>query len=78
MLLAEPTRGVDVGARADIYSVLEELREQGLALVMVSTDMEEVLALSDRVLVFVRGRIVREFGREEATQELLLASAAGE
>ncbi len=78
LLLAEPTRGVDVGARADIYGVLEELREQGLALVMVSTDMEEVLALSDRVLVFVRGRIVREFGREEATQELLLASAAGE
>lgn len=78
LLLAEPTRGVDVGARADIYNVLEELRERGLALVMVSTDMEEVLALSDRVLVFARGRIVREFGREEATQELLLASAAGQ
>ncbi len=78
LLLAEPTRGVDVGARADIYGVLEELREQGLALVMVSTDMEEVLALSDRILVLVRGRIVREFGREEATQELLLASAAGQ
>ncbi len=78
LLLAEPTRGVDVGARADIYGVLEELREQGLSLVMVSTDMEEVLALSDRVLVFARGRIAREFGREEATQELLLASAAGE
>ena len=67
-----------MSVRADIYGVLEELREQGLALVMVSTDMEEVLALSDRVLVFVRGRIVREFGREEATQELLLASAVGE
>ena len=78
LLLAEPTRGVDVGARADIYGVLEELRERGLALVMVSTDMEEVLALSDRVLVFARGRIAREFGRAEATQELLLASAAGE
>ncbi len=78
LLLAEPTRGVDVGARADIYGVLEELRERGLALVMVSTDMEEVLALSDRVLVFARGRIVREVGRAQATQELLLASAAGE
>ena len=78
LLLAEPTRGVDVGARADIYGVLEELRERGLALVMVSTDMEEVLALSDRILVFARGRIAREFGRAEATQELLLASAAGE
>ena len=78
LLLAEPTRGVDVGARADIYGVLEELREQGLALVLVSTDMEEVLALSDRVLVFERGRIAREFGRAQATQELLLSSAAGE
>ena len=78
LLLAEPTRGVDVGARADIYGVLEELRERGLALVMVSTDMEEVLALSDRILVFTRGRIAREFGRAQATQELLLASAAGE
>jgi ABC-type sugar transport system ATPase subunit len=78
LLLAEPTRGVDVGARADIYQVLEELREQGLALVLVSTDLEEVLALSDRILVFERGRVVREFGRQEATQELLLSTAAGE
>jgi ABC-type sugar transport system ATPase subunit len=78
LLLAEPTRGVDVGARADIYRVLEELREQGLALVLVSTDMEEVLALSDRVLVFGRGRIVREFDRAHATQQALLAAAAGE
>lgn len=78
LLLAEPTRGVDVGARADIYNVLEELREQGLALVLVSTDMEEVLALSDRVLVFVRGRIVQELDRTTANQEILLAAAAGE
>ena len=77
LLLAEPTRGVDVGARADIYSVLEELRVQGLALVMVSTDMEEVLALCDRVLVFAHGRVVSEFDRAGATQGKLLASAAG-
>lgn len=78
LLLAEPTRGVDVGARADIYHVLEELREQGLGLVLVSSDMEEVLALSDRTLVFVRGRVVAEFERTDATQEKLLAAAAGE
>ncbi len=76
LLLAEPTRGVDVGARADIYGVLEELREQGLALILVSTDMEEVLALSDRVLVFVRGRITAQFDRASANQEALLAAAA--
>ena len=77
LLLAEPTRGVDVGARADIYGVLEELRAQGLALVMVSTDIEEVLALCDRILVFAHGRIVREFDRNNVTQQSLLASAAG-
>jgi ribose transport system ATP-binding protein len=78
LLLSEPTRGVDVGARADIYAVLEELREQGLALALVSSDMEEVLALSDRTLVFVRGRIVAEFDRARASQEALLGAAAGE
>ena len=78
LLLAEPTRGVDVGARADIYAVLEELRAQGLAIVLVSTDMEEMLALSDRILVFVRGRIVREFERADVNQEALLGAAAGE
>jgi ribose transport system ATP-binding protein len=78
LLLAEPTRGVDIGARADIYAVLEELREQGLSLVLVSTDMEEVLALSDRILVFEKGRITTEFDRTQATQEKLLAAAAGE
>ncbi len=77
LLLAEPTRGVDVGARADIYGALEELRAQGLALLMVSTDMEEVLALCDRVIVFAHGRIVSEFDRASATQNKLLASAAG-
>ena len=77
LLLAEPTRGVDVGARADIYGVLEELRAQGLALVMVSTDIEEVLALCDRILVFAHGRIVTQFDRQSVTQEKLLASAAG-
>ena len=77
LLLAEPTRGVDVGARADIYGVLEELRAQGLALVMVSTDMEEVLALCDRILVFAHGRIVSEFDRDNAPQQKSRASAAG-
>ena len=78
LLLAEPTRGVDVGAREDIYEVLEELRAQGLAIVLVSTDMEEVLRLSDRILTFVRGAMVREFARSDVNQEALLSAAAGE
>jgi ribose transport system ATP-binding protein len=78
LLLSEPTRGVDVGARADIYTVIEELREQGLGLVLVSSDMEELLGLSDRTLVFSRGRIVEELDRAAASQEALLAAASGE
>ena len=78
LVLAEPTRGVDVGARADIYAVLETLRAQGLALVMVSSDIEEMLALCDRTLVFRRGRVQCEFAREGLTQEALLAAASGE
>ena len=78
LLLAEPTRGVDIGARADIYAALESLREQGLAIVLVSSDIEEVLALSDRTLVFAKGRLVRAVPREVATQTALLAAAAGE
>jgi rhamnose transport system ATP-binding protein len=78
LLLAEPTRGVDIGARADIYAALERLRADGLALVLVSTDIEEVCALSDRMLVFAKGRLVREFSRADATQTSLLAAAAGE
>jgi ABC-type sugar transport system ATPase subunit len=78
LLLAEPTRGVDIGARADIYNALERLRAEGLALVLISTDIEEVCALSDRVLVFSKGRIARAFDRAEVSQTALLTAAAGE
>ncbi|HEY3268829.1 MAG TPA: sugar ABC transporter ATP-binding protein [Armatimonadota bacterium] len=78
LVLADPTRGVDIGARADIYATLQSLREQGLAIVLVSSDMEEVLALCDRALVFAKGRVVRELPRHAATQQSLLAAAAGE
>lgn len=77
LMLAEPTRGIDVGARADIYNVIEELRREGLSLALISTDMEEVLALSDRIVVFAQGKVVATFSRKEATQDLLLAAAAG-
>ena len=78
LLLSEPTRGVDVGARADIYAVLEELRGRGFAVLLASSDLEEIEATADRTLVFARGRVVAEIGRADATQETLLAAAAGE
>jgi ribose transport system ATP-binding protein len=76
LLLNEPTRGVDVGARADIYALLGELRRDGLAVVVCSSDLEEVLEVSDRILVFARGRLVAEFEHQQADRVSLLAAAA--
>jgi ribose transport system ATP-binding protein len=71
LLINEPTRGVDVGARAEIYRTLRSLADEGLAVVFASSDMNEVLGLSDSVISFFRGRVVNRYGGEEATAELL-------
>jgi ribose transport system ATP-binding protein len=78
LLLNEPTWGVDVGARADIYEQLQELAGQGLGILMVSSDMQEVLSVSHRILTMYRGRVTGEFMAHEATQEKLLHAAAGD
>ncbi|MEO6434814.1 MAG: ATP-binding cassette domain-containing protein, partial [Tepidisphaeraceae bacterium] len=78
LLLNEPTRGVDVGARADIYALLDELRRKGLAVVVCSSDLEEVLEVSDRILVFAKGKLVAEFDRGQADQVGVLAAATGQ
>ena len=77
LLLNEPTWGVDVGARSDIYALLENLAEQGLGILMVSSDIKEVLAISHRVLTMYKGRLTGEFSRADATDENLLHAAAG-
>jgi len=77
LLLAEPTRGVDVGARADIYAAIDTLRAQGMGIVLVSSDIEELLGLSDRAFVFAGRRIVGEFDPSRTSQETLLAAASG-
>lgn len=77
LLLNEPTWGVDVGARSDIYDLLESLAEQGLAILMVSSDIQEVLAVSHRILTMYKGRLTGEFSQAEANQENLLHAAAG-
>ena len=77
LLMNEPTWGVDIGARADIYDQLESLAGQGLAILMVSSDMQEVLSVSHRILTMYQGRITGEFSASEATQEKLLHAAAG-
>ncbi len=77
LLLNEPTRGVDIGARADIYALLNELREKGMCVVMASSDLEEVLAVSDRILVFRKGRVAAEIDHASATPERLMSAATG-
>ena len=75
LLLDEPTRGIDVGARAEIYRIVQELARSGAAVLMVSSDLPEVLGLSDRVLVMREGRISRELARREASEEEVLRHA---
>lgn len=78
LLLDEPTRGVDVGARAEIYSELDRMADQGRALLMVSSDLRELMAMADRIGVMSGGRMVAVFERGEWTQQSLLAAAFSE
>jgi rhamnose transport system ATP-binding protein len=75
IILDEPTRGVDVGAKAEIYRLMEELARQGMAVLMISSELPEVLAMSDRIIVMCEGRVTGRFSREEATQEKIMAAA---
>jgi rhamnose transport system ATP-binding protein len=77
LILDEPTRGVDVGAKAEIHRLMGELAAQGLAVLMISSELPEVLGMSDRVLVMREGRIVAEFARDDATQEAVGAAMMG-
>jgi ribose transport system ATP-binding protein len=74
----EPTRGVDVGAKAEIYQLMNKLTASGVAIIMISSEMLEVLGMSDRILVMRGGRITGEFSADEATQERVLQCALGE
>ncbi|MGP1518603.1 MAG: ribose ABC transporter ATP-binding protein RbsA [Haemophilus parainfluenzae] len=77
LILDEPTRGVDVGAKKEIYQLINKFKQDGLSIIIVSSEMPEVLGMSDRILVMREGRISGEFSREDATQEKLLAAAIG-
>jgi len=77
LFLDEPTRGIDVGAKQEIYGHINRLAQQGLAIVLVSSELPEVLGLSDRVLVLHEGRVTGEFKRTEATPEAVMACATG-
>jgi len=74
LILDEPTRGIDVGARADFYRIIDHLVAGGIGVLLVSSEMPEIIALSDRVLVMSHGRIVKELGRGDATEEAILGA----
>jgi ribose transport system ATP-binding protein len=76
-LFDEPTRGIDIGAKAEIYALMNNLLENGAGIVMVSSELPEVLGMSHRILAIRGGRIAREFTREEATPDAVIAAATG-
>jgi ribose transport system ATP-binding protein len=75
LLLDEPTRGIDVNAKREIYTFIDELTQAGLGLIVVSSELPEILALADRVLVLCEGRATAEFTRADATAERVLSAA---
>jgi ABC-type sugar transport system ATPase subunit len=77
LIVDEPTRGVDVGAKAAIHELLDELARSGVAVLLISSELPEVLNLSTRIMVLRAGRIVGEVPRADATQESVLRLMAG-
>ncbi|MBI3408676.1 MAG: sugar ABC transporter ATP-binding protein [Planctomycetes bacterium] len=77
LILDEPTRGIDVGAKAEIYSLIDQLARSGMAIWMISSDLEEILGMSDRVLVMHEGRLAGEVARSELSEEAIMRLATG-
>jgi rhamnose transport system ATP-binding protein len=78
LILDEPTQGVDVGSKAEIHRLMQDLAERGLAILMISSELPEILGMSDRILVMHAGTIAAEFTREAATPANIMAAALGE
>jgi ABC-type sugar transport system ATPase subunit len=78
LILDEPTRGIDVGAKAEIYAIIDALAQQGVAIIMISSDLLEIINMSDRVMVMFHGRKTAELSRNELTQELIMKYATGD
>ena len=77
LILDEPTRGIDIGAKVEVHRIISELAASGLAIVLISSDLPEVLAMSDRILVLHEGRITAEIARAAATEEGVMYAATG-
>lgn len=77
LILDEPTRGIDVGAKAEIYKLINELTAQGMAIVLISSELPEVMGMSDRILIMYEGRVTGQLSREEFTEERIISYATG-
>jgi rhamnose transport system ATP-binding protein len=77
LILDEPTRGIDIGAKVEVHRIISELAGSGLGIILISSDLPEVLAMSDRILVLHEGRITAEIPRDRATEERVMFAATG-
>jgi len=77
LILDEPTRGIDIGAKVEVHRIISELAASGLGIIMISSDLPEVLAMSDRILVLHEGRLTAEIPRARATEERVMFAATG-
>jgi ABC-type sugar transport system ATPase subunit len=73
----EPTRGIDVGAKVEVFNLMAELAARGLALIMISSEIEEILGMCDRILVMHAGNLRGEFKAQDASREILMRCAMG-
>jgi rhamnose transport system ATP-binding protein len=78
LILDEPTRGIDVGAKAEVHRIIDDLSAQGMGIIMISSDLPEVLAMSDRIVVMREGRQMATYSRKEATRERVMTAAMGQ
>jgi len=77
LIVDEPTRGIDVGTKAEVHRLLSELAAQGVAVLMISSELPEVLGMADRIVVLFEGRVMREFSRSEANEDAIMHAATG-
>ncbi|THB73063.1 MAG: sugar ABC transporter ATP-binding protein [Desulfobulbaceae bacterium] len=76
LLMDEPTRGIDVGAKGDVFKIMNKLASRGLGIIFVTSELKEIMAISDRIIVMSNGKITGEYGREEATEEMIVSASA--
>ena len=76
LLMDEPTRGIDVGAKAEVFDIMNDLVSRGISIIFVTSELKEILAIADRILVMSHGKITGEFGIEQATEEKLVKASA--